>query len=142
MDRLEKKHAQVSPRTRSTTTTDGIEVTVQSEFLPRHSEPADERFVFAYSVRIRNVGATVAQLRTRHWVITHGNGETEEVRGPGVIGEEPVLEPGESFSYASGAVLKTPVGCMHGSYQMERADGVMFDAEIAPFSLEMPFALN
>jgi ApaG protein len=118
--------------------TDGVRVTVQSLYLPDQSSPEDDRYVFAYTVAIANEGPKTCQLRTRHWVITDGRGTIEEVRGDGVVGEQPRLAPGQSFQYTSGCVLKTPVGTMHGSYRMFRDDGSSFDAEIAPFSLASP----
>jgi ApaG protein len=122
----------------STALTDGIRVTVQSIYLPDQSSPEDERYVFAYTVAITNEGDEPAQLRTRHWIITDGRGEIDEVRGDGVVGEQPRLTPGQSFQYTSGCVLKTPLGTMHGSYQMYRDNGSAFDAEIAPFTLASP----
>ncbi len=124
----------------STATTEGIRVTVRSQYLPDRSHQG--RYAFAYHIRIENLGDTPAQLKTRHWVITDGNGEVEEVRGDGVVGAQPRLEPGQSFEYTRGCMLKTPHGVMQGSYQMHRDDGTMFDATIAPFSLTMPNALN
>jgi len=123
---------------KSTAVTDGIRVTVQSLYLADQSSPDDERYVFAYTVAISNEGARPAQLRTRHWVITDGRGSVEEVRGDGVVGEQPRLHPGETFQYTSGCVLTTPVGTMHGSYRMVRDDGTPFDVTIAPFSLASP----
>ena len=123
--------------------TEGVRVTVESRFLPEHSVPQAGRFVFAYRVRIENVSASTAvQLRTRHWIIEDQTGKIEEVRGPGVVGEEPRLEVGRGFEYTSGAVLETPRGVMKGSYQLERPDGTKFDVEIAPFALTMPYSLN
>lgn len=124
----------------STATTNGIRVTVKSRFLPEQS--GSGRYAFAYQVRIENLGAVTAQLVSRHWVITDGNGRVEEVRGEGVVGQQPKLRPGEKHDYSSGAVLQTPHGSMQGSYRMVRDDGVQFDAEIAPFSLTQPGALN
>jgi len=124
----------------STALTDGIRVTVRSQYLPDQSSPEDDRYVFAYTVKIANEGARTAQLRTRHWVITDGRGVIEEVRGDGVVGEQPRLAPGQSFQYTSGCVLQTPVGTMHGSYRMVCDDGSWFDATIAPFSLASPLA--
>ena len=124
----------------STATTNGIRVTVKSRFLAEQS--GGGRYAFAYQVRIENVGAVAAQLRSRHWVITDGNGKVEDVRGEGVVGQQPKLRPGEAHDYSSGAVLMTPHGSMHGSYRMVRDDGVQFDAVIPPFSLTQPGALN
>ena len=122
--------------------TDGIRVTVRSVYVPEQSAPRAKRYVFAYTVRIANEGATTAQLRTRHWIITDGEGRVEEVRGDGVIGAQPTLKPGQHFEYTSGCVLRTPRGTMHGTYRMHRDDGRFFDAEIAPFSLQLPQTLN
>ena len=98
--------------------------------------------MFAYTVRIDNEGAETAQLRSRHWIITDGDGRVEEVRGPGVVGQQPLLKPGEHFEYTSGCVLQTPRGQMHGTYQMVRDGGATFDATIAPFDLALPYSLN
>ena len=122
----------------STAITEGIKVTVRSRYLPEQSAPDHNRYVFAYTITIANHGQRPAQLRTRHWIITDGRGSVEEVRGDGVVGEQPRLEPGEQFEYTSGCVLKTPIGTMHGTYQMVRDDGDGFDAEIAAFSLVAP----
>jgi ApaG protein len=122
----------------SSSLTQGIRVSVQSLYLPEQSSPRDERYVFAYTITIANESARTAQLRTRHWVITDGHGGIEEVRGDGVVGEQPRLAPGQSFQYTSGCVLNTPVGTMHGSYRFWRDDGSYFDAEIATFSLASP----
>src|SRR5439155_24522990 len=121
--------------------TNGIRVTVSTVYVPSQSAPAQHRYVFAYTIRIANEGAQTAQLRSRHWVITHGSGKVEEVRGPGVVGQQPVLKPGEHFEDTSGCVLETPRGTMHGTYQMHTGEG-MFDAEIAQFHLSMPHTLN
>jgi ApaG protein len=126
----------------STVVTEGIRVSVTSVYVPEQSAPSNKRYVFAYTVKIVNEGAEPAQLRTRHWVITDGNGKVEEVRGPGVVGQQPFLRPGEHFEYTSGCVLQTARGEMRGTYQMHRADGREFDAAIAPFVLALPFTLN
>jgi ApaG protein len=126
----------------SAAVTEGIRVTVTTEYVTAQSVPREKRYVFAYTVRIHNEGAGVAQLRTRHWIITDGNGKVEEVRGPGVVGQQPTLRPGEHFEYTSGCVLETPRGSMRGTYQMRRADGSEFDAAIAPFDLLLPYSLN
>jgi len=128
--------------TSSSAETSGVLVEVQSFYLEEQSHPASRRFVFAYTITITNNGAEVVQLQTRHWIITDGLGDVDEVKGPGVVGEQPVLSPGESFRYTSGAVLPTERGTMHGTYQMHRADGAQFDARIAPFLLERPYSLN
>lgn len=119
----------------STATTEGIEVTVRSRYLADQSAPDQGRYRFAYTVAIANHGDRPAQLRTRHWIITDGRGTVEEVRGEGVVGEQPRLAPGQQFKYTSGCELRTPIGTMHGTYQMVRDDGDGFDAEIAAFSL-------
>lgn len=122
--------------------TEGVRVQVQTHYLPEQSSPREDRYVFAYTITISNEGAGPAQLRTRHWVITDARGVVEEVRGDGVVGEQPRLEPGQSFQYTSGCVLNTPVGTMHGTYRMWRDDGSYFDAVIAPFSLASPMAMR
>jgi ApaG protein len=122
--------------------TNGIRVTVSSNYIPAQSAPKARRYVFAYTVRIANEGTEAAQLKSRHWIITDGNGKVEQVRGPGVVGEQPMLKPGEHFEYTSGCVLETPRGSMEGTYQMVRADGSQFDATIAPFALMLPYSLN
>jgi ApaG protein len=119
-----------------------IDVDVRSRFLPEQSLPEDGRYVFAYTIRIRNTGSVPARLISRHWLITDGNGKVVEVRGEGVVGEQPWLRPGEDFEYTSGAVLETGSGSMHGSYQMLADDGTRFDAEIAPFLLTVPRTLH
>ena len=131
-----------TPKTRSVATTHDIRVEVQSAYVEEQSHPGSRRFVFQYTVTISNHGSEVVQLKTRHWIITDGLGHVEEVQGPGVVGEEPILNPGEGFRYTSGAMLTTERGTMHGSYQMHRADGAQFDVEIAPFLLERPYSLN
>lgn len=129
--------------TESRAITEGIEVHVRSVHVPDQSMPTAGRYVFAYRVRIANLSHPGSvQLRTRHWIIENQLGKSEEVRGPGVVGQEPRLEPGQAFEYTSGAVLETPRGSMRGSYQMEREDGSMLDVEIAPFALATPFSLN
>ncbi len=114
-------------------TTEGIVVEVQNIFVEEHSDPSESRYVFAYHVHIKNQGEASATLVTRHWVITDASGHTEEVRGPGIVGETPILEPGDEHAYQSFCVLKTPRGTMHGSYQMVREGGGKFDAEIPSF---------
>lgn len=119
-----------------------LEISVATQFLDEQSDPDGERYVFAYTIRIRNLGRLPAQLLDRHWVITDGNGKVEEVRGEGVVGEQPRLEPGEAFTYTSGAVLQTAVGTMEGSYHMSGDDGTEFDAPIPPFTLAVPRTLH
>jgi|SRR5688572_23013742 ApaG protein len=113
-----------------------------SEFLPDRSSPRQGQFLFAYTITISNNGDETAQLLSRHWIITDAEGEVQEVRGPGVVGEQPVLEPGTSFEYTSFCPLKTNVGTMQGSYTMVRPGGETFEAQIAPFTLAVPNALN
>ncbi len=119
-----------------------ISVDVDARYLEEQSNPEDSRFVFAYTITVRNDGAVAARLMTRHWIITDANGKVQEVRGEGVVGEQPYLKPGQGFRYTSGAVLETPVGAMQGSYQMVADDGVRFDAPIRPFTLAMPGQLH
>ncbi len=119
-----------------------IEVQVSSAYVAEQSQPAADRYVFAYTVTITNRGRVAAQLLTRHWIITDANGRVEEVRGAGVVGEQPRLAPGESFRYTSGTVLATAAGTMEGSYQLRAEDGSRFDALIAPFTLAAPGAMH
>ncbi len=119
-----------------------IEIAVETDFVDEQSEPDEDRYVFAYTVTIRNVGTVAARLLTRHWIITDANGHVQEVRGEGVVGEQPHLQPGEGFRYTSAAMIETPVGSMHGSYQMVADDGFHFDAEIPAFSLSIPHTLH
>ena len=119
-----------------------IEVSVESTNVAEHSEPEEDRFVFAYTITLVNRGSVSAQLLSRHWVITDADSQVEEVRGDGVVGEQPVLKPGEGFRYTSGAVIETPVGTMQGSYQMVAADGQQFDAAIPEFVLSAPRTLH
>lgn len=119
-----------------------IRVQVQSEYLAEQSNPAESRYVFAYHVKITNEGAHSARLMTRHWVIMDGEARVQEVRGDGVVGQQPRLEPGQSYEYTSGTVLETPVGSMHGSYGMVDEDGQAFDAPIPAFTLAIPRVLH
>jgi ApaG protein len=119
-----------------------IRVDVETSYLDEQSDPREGRYVFAYTITIRNEGQVPARLLTRHWVITDANGKVEEVRGDGVVGEQPYLKPGQGFRYSSGAVIETPVGSMQGSYQMLGDDGAQFDAPIRPFRLAMPGILQ
>lgn len=119
-------------------TTRAIRVTVKPFYLEDQSSPAENHYVWAYHVKIENTGGEKVQLRTRHWRITDALGRVQEVRGPGVVGEQPVLEPGQSFEYTSGTPLPTPSGIMVGTYQMEGAGGGMFDVRIPAFSLDSP----
>ena len=119
-----------------------IRVDVETAYVEEQSDPQDGRFVFSYTITIRNEGPTPARLLTRHWIITDANGKVQEVRGDGVVGEQPYLKPGQGFRYSSGAVIETPVGSMQGSYQMVDDDGAQFDAPIAPFRLAIPGVLH
>lgn len=121
---------------------EGIEVDVETAFLAEQSDAARTRYVFSYTITIRNVGSTPARLLTRHWIITDANGKVQEVRGEGVVGEQPYLKPGQGFRYSSAAAIETPVGVMQGSYGMIADDGASFDAPIAPFRLAMPGVLH
>jgi ApaG protein len=122
--------------------TRGIRVKVQSEYSPDQSAPSKNQWFFLYTVTISNESAETVQLLTRHWVITDGTGHIEEVRGPGVVGKQPTLKPGDSFEYTSGCPLTTPFGLMEGTYQMVTQDGDRFDARIAPFTLSEPYTVH
>ena len=126
----------------SETITRGVKVRVEPEYLPDHSNPAQSLWVHAYHVTITNESEQVLQLVWRQWIITNANGTEERVSGPGVVGQQPVLKPGERFEYTSGCPLDTAVGTMHGSYRMVNPAGEHFEATIAPFTLAEPFALN
>jgi ApaG protein len=119
-----------------------IRVEVETSYIEEQSDPRDKRFVFSYTITIRNDGPVPARLMTRHWIITDANGNVKEMRGDGVVGEQPYLKPGQGFRYSSGAVIETPVGTMQGSYQMVADGGRQFDAPIAPFRLAMPGVLH
>lgn len=119
-----------------------IQITVRTTYLPSQSAPELNRYAFAYTVTITNSGSVPARLLTRHWVITDSNNQIREVRGEGVVGEQPYLLPGMSYEYTSGTVLETPVGVMRGSYQMLADDGTAFDAEIPAFTLSTPRTLH
>jgi len=124
------------------TTLHEIDVRVQARFLAEQSTPEDGRFVFAYTIRIHNAGKMPARLISRHWLITDDNGKVQEVRGEGVVGEQPWLRPGEEFEYTSGAILETALGTMRGSYQMLADDGTRFEAPIDAFTLAVPRTLH
>ncbi len=119
-----------------------ITVSARTVFIPDQSNAQSGRYVFAYTITITNTGTVPAQLVSRHWIITDSNNQVQEVRGPGVIGEQPLLRPNESFEYTSGTAIATPVGTMRGSYQMVAEDGVQFDAPIPEFTLSMPRVLH
>jgi len=122
--------------------TNSIRVEVLSRYSPENSQPPQGAWIFQYTVRITNQSAETVQLISRHWIITDALDHTDEVKGPGVVGEQPVLAPGESFKYSSWCPLKTPTGTMHGTYQMVRPDGSQFDIEIAPFGLKAPYTVH
>jgi len=119
-----------------------IEISVKTSYIPAQSEPDSNRYVFAYTITITNAGEAPAKLLARHWVITDANNQRREVRGEGVVGQQPHLMPGMSFEYTSGTVLETPVGVMQGSYQMVADDGTRFDADVPAFTLSIPRTLH
>ena len=119
-----------------------IAVDVETTYIEDQSAPEQNRYVFAYTITIRNEGNAAAKLLTRHWIINDANGNVQEVHGEGVVGEQPYLRPGESFRYTSGTVIETPVGSMEGSYQMLSEDGTPFDADIPAFTLSLPNTLH
>jgi ApaG protein len=126
----------------SDTITRGIRIIVRPQYVAEQSDPAAGQYLFAYHITIRNESNDTVQLMTRHWVITNGEGRVEEVRGPGVVGYQPTLEPGQEFQYTSGCPLPTPVGTMHGEFGMVTRAGASFDAKITPFTLAVPRAVN
>jgi ApaG protein len=132
----------LKPSTTSVAITDGIRVTVSSKYLPDQSAPTQKRYVFAYTIWISNESPNTVQLQNRHWIITDATAKVQEVRGAGVVGAQPILEPGQTFSYTSGCILETPRGIMEGSYEMRRGEEETFEVEIAPFALELPSNLN
>jgi ApaG protein len=133
---------QPQPAPMSEAVTESIRVEVMSQYSAENSRPLQDVWVFEYTVRITNQGEETVQLVSRHWIITDALDHVEEVRGPGVVGEQPVLAPGESFKYSSWCPLKTPTGVMRGTYQMARAGGNQFDIEIAPFALKARYMVN
>ena len=128
--------------TSSQAETAGVRVQVRARYSPEHSNPSASRWFFLYTIRISNIGDTTVQLLNRHWTIIDGTGHTEEVHGPGVVGEQPVLEPGQAFEYTSGCPLPTPFGSMAGIFDMQRADGTEFEAEVALFQLMQPGSIH
>lgn len=126
----------------SSVTTEGIRVTVRTNYWPERSAPESHQYAFMYTVEIVNTGPEVAQLRSRHWIITDATGKVEEVKGEGVVGKQPRLGPGERFEYTSWAQLRTPFGSMRGTYTMERSDGRQFEARVAEFALTQPHSLH
>lgn len=119
-----------------------IKISANAFYLPDQSDENNDQYVFAYTIKITNLGATAVKLISRHWIITDSEGKVQEVRGVGVVGEQPELKPGESFEYTSGSSLETSVGTMRGTYQMQRADGSRFDATIPEFTLSVPRVLH
>jgi len=119
-----------------------VSVSSQTQYVPEQSDEPSSRYVFAYTITIRNVGSVTAQLISRHWIITDARSQVQEVRGLGVVGAQPLLKPGESFEYTSGTAIATPVGTMRGSYQMVAEDGTRFDASIPEFTLSVPRVLH
>ena len=119
-----------------------VDVSVVTRYLPEQSHPEQDRFAFAYTITVKNNGSIPAKLLSRHWIITDGDGHTEEVRGAGVVGQQPVIEPGQVHTYSSGSVITTKVGTMQGSYLMQAQDDHQFKAIIAPFRLAVPGALH
>lgn len=119
-----------------------VRIQVATQYVDDQSEPDIDRYVFAYTITIKNLSNVPAQLLSRHWLITDANGKVQEVSGDGVVGEQPKLDPGETFRYSSGAILETPVGAMQGSYKMQADDGIGFDAPIPPFTLAVPGVLH
>ena len=122
--------------------TRGIRIRVEARYAPQRSQPSQEQWFLLYTVRIANESDVTVQLISRHWIITDGAGQVEEVRGLGVVGQQPVLERGEAFEYTSGCPLSTPFGSMHGTYQLVTDTGERFDTEIAPFTLEAPYTVH
>ena len=125
----------------SDTVTQGVRVQVMAQYSPEQSQPSQNQWFFLYTVQISNEGVETVQLISRHWIITDANHQVKEVRGPGVVGKQPVLDPGESFQYTSGCPLSTPFGSMRGTYQMLKPDGERFDVEIGPFALTEPYTV-
>jgi len=122
--------------------TDGVRVQVESFYLENQSLPEQNKYVFAYHIRLKNLSPRTVQLLRRHWIISDSNGETNEVRGEGVVGDQPILKPDEEYEYTSGSHLKSPVGTMQGTYKMVKNDGTEFDAIIPCFTLAMPGVIN
>ncbi|WP_300731990.1 Co2+/Mg2+ efflux protein ApaG [Pseudomonas sp.] len=119
-----------------------VDVSVVTRYLPEQSQPEQQRYAFAYTITVNNKGSVRAKLLSRHWIITDGDGHTEEVRGAGVVGQQPEILPGDQYTYSSGSVITTTVGTMHGSFLMHASDGHDFKANIAPFRLAVPGALH
>jgi ApaG protein len=143
-DRLRRtsRPTQSNPYPMATAKKHEITVTTRTTYIPEQSDPESGRYVFAYTITLKNTGSVAAQLISRHWIITDANNQVQEVRGLGVVGEQPLLKSGESFDYTSGTAIATPVGTMRGSYQMVAEDGLQFDAPIPEFTLSMPRVLH
>jgi ApaG protein len=137
---MASSHSELAPV--SEAVTNGIRVEVLSRYSAENSRSLEGAWVFEYTVRITNLGKETVQLLSRHWIITDAIEHTEEVKGPGVVGQQPILAPGESFKYSSWCPLKTPTGAMHGSYRMASAGGTQFDIKIAPFALRAPYTVQ
>ena len=138
----EPKGQQLNASSTSEAVTNNVRVEVESQYSPEHSQPFEERWMFQYSIRITNEGHETIQLMSRHWIITDATDHVEEVKGPGVVGEQPVLAPGESFEYSSWCPLKTSTGVMRGTYQIVSESGDQFDIEIAPFALKARYTVH
>lgn len=123
-------------------TTPEIKINVRTAYIPEQSEPAEDRYVFAYTINIENQGEQAARLLNRHWLIADADGKTQEVEGEGVVGKQPYLTPGEAFEYTSATLINTPVGSMRGSYEMVDDEGTVFQADIPIFTLAQPHVLN
>ncbi len=142
IDGMPESKAQPLRASTSEAVTNNVRVEVESQYAPEHSHPFQHEWFFHYTVRITNEGDSKVQLLSRHWIITDATDSIEEVKGPGVVGEQPVLGPGETFQYTSRCRLKTPHGVMRGTYQMVAEDGAYFDVEIAPFALHEPYTVH
>jgi ApaG protein len=142
MGEMAEFKAQPQRATTSEAVTNNVRVEVESQYVPERSQPFQKEWLFHYTVRITNEGDDTVQLVSRHWIVTDATGRTQEVKGPGVVGEQPVLAPGESFQYTSTSSLTTSTGVMRGTYQMVSEDGGHFDVEIAPFALHEPYTVH
>ena len=142
MGEMAEFKAQPQRATTSEAVTNNVRVEVESQYVPERSQPFQKEWLFHYTVRITNEGDDTVQLVSRHWIVTDATGHTQEVKGPGVVGEQPVLAPGESFQYTSTSSLTTSTGVMRGTYQMVSEDGGHFDVEIAPFALHEPYTVH
>jgi ApaG protein len=139
---MTESNAQSIPDSTSEAVTNNVRVEVESQYAPEHSQPFQSKWLFYYTIRITNEGEESVQLLSRHWIATDATGRVDEVRGLGVVGEQPVLAPGESFEYTSSWPLKTPMGVLRGTYQMVNESGSTFDIEIAPVGLREPYTIH